>query len=511
MKIIFKNGHQELSRNKKYLIISLIISLYVFIPTYTILIRPKYILLMILSTVLLFLISKINKKIFLLVSLAILIINSILLHIILHWSRKEIDIYGRIDVAAISPILESIEYLMTHLNMFDVFIFIYFIIGLYLIYRLYIQLKHPYSIIKITAIILSILILVNIDHLTKIYPYNFINRYLNVPYADQIVKRQDYIHDFKNNTPTINKDLYYNKIIIILGESVNKNHMDIYGYNKKTTPFLAQLIKQEQSFKYNVIAPTNQTRFSVPIILTSATVKRYDDFYKSKSLVSTFREYGYKTYWLSNQAKGGTDGAVVSIAKEADYTKIKNLFWSQGTTDSILLKLLDKVYTETSNKEVYFFHLMGSHFRYKSRYDKNHTLFKKTNNIIEEYDNTIFFSDYILSQIYNKFKPNSKVLFIYISDHGELVTLDKCDHGLSPAYQDEYKIPFIIHSSVFNQRLAILKNLNKNRLINMESFNHVVRYLVGIDDNLTKISYNKNILVLSPENIFNYDDLIKLK
>lgn len=54
-----------------------------------------------------------------------------------------------------------------------------------------------------------------------------------------------------------------------------------------------------------MISPINQTRYSIPIDLTNATVDNFNLFFTSKLIVTTFKKYGYKTYWLSNQGRVG--------------------------------------------------------------------------------------------------------------------------------------------------------------------------------------------------------------
>ncbi len=296
-----------------------------------------------------------------------------------------------------------------------------------------------------------------------------------------------------------------------MGESASKNHMSAYNYNKKTTPFLDSLLEYPQSFKYNVIAPTNQTRYSVPIDLTNATVNNFNLFFTTKSIITTFKEYGYRTYWLSNQGKSGVhENYISTISNEADFTKIANFAYTDAKHDDVLIEYLDNINMDNNSKEFYLIHLMGSHASYEKRYPEKEALFKNSKDIIEQYDNTIFYTDTILQKIYNKFK-NSKLLFIYLSDHAEVVNIDKHGHGFLPAYKDEYEIPLFVYSSVKNNKLNKLKTLNGQSIFNMESFNKFIEYTVGIDENISNISTSSNVFTLDPVNIIDYNHLKKFK
>lgn len=507
IKLKIKN---ELVDNKKYFILSCIISTYVFISLFITVTTIKGMIAIVASIVILFIISKISKIIFILFAIMTLLINSAILHIGLHWGNT--TIMSRIEVAALSPKSESIEYLMTYLNMIDIFILFYIVIGIFLIYKLLTQLKHSYKIVKVLSLFfLSIVlfILYNLNLIKNVRSYNFIKQYINVVDIEKILERKNYLANLNHDLTNLNNDLHYDKIVIIMGESANKHHMSAYNYSIKTTPFLDTLLENNNSFKYNVIAPTNQTRYSIPITLTSATVDNFNRFFTTKSIITIFKEYGYRTYWLSNQGKVGMhENYIGTIASEADFEKTANLLYVDAKHDAVLIDYLNQINTSDKAKEVYFFHMMGSHNAYKKRYPKNSALFKNPKNVIEEYDNTIFYTDNILEKIYSRFK-NSKLLFIYLSDHGEVVNVNKHGHGFFPAYQDEYDIPLIVYSSEVNERLIELQNLNKSSLLNMERFNNFIEYIVGIDTNISHISTSSNVFTLKPNNIIDYNMLNK--
>ena len=507
MRKIYLKQKKELSSNKKYFLFSFFISIYVFLPQ---ILASSGIKSIFVSFIVLFLLAKVNKVIFIIISFFTLVTNIIILHIFIHWGSSAI--VPRIQAAMLSPNYETLEYLNTYIGVSEVFIFIYFLVGMYLFYQFLLGYKHSYRIIKTTSIsllLIIVFILVNIHKLKSLLPYTYIDKIALANEWKVIVdKRKEYlkkqIHMKKDG------NLFYDKIIIIMGESVNKHHMSIYDYSVSTTPFLSNLVKQNNTFKFNnIISPSNQTRYSVPLNLTDATVKHFYDFITSKSIIDNFKDYAYKTYWLSNQfSEGMHDSYISSIANESDFSFFTNFVYEHGgyadtQYDLVLLEQLDKIKIKKDTKELFIFHLLGSHFQYQKRYPANEALFKKPKNIIEKYDNTIYYTDYVIHQIFNKFK-NTKFLFIYLSDHAEVVDLKKSGHGYFPTYKDEYDVPLVIHSSIENNRLLKLKKLNETLLFNMESFNYIVKYLVGMENNLKKISHEPYVIALDPINIENY-------
>jgi glucan phosphoethanolaminetransferase (alkaline phosphatase superfamily) len=510
---ILNKIQKELVYSKNYLIFTLLLNLYIFMPLFFSQPTIKSRLATVISMLVLFLFSKISKNIFILLSLLTLTITSLISHIAWHWGTDNLS--ARIEVAALSPRYESREYLMNFLDKSDLIILFYFIIGLYLIYKFVVGTKHYYKTVRVLSLFtISFLLalMVYTDQIKSLRPYVFIKQYINIDNLEKIRERKVYLKNIKDNTIVSTENLLYDKIVIIMGESVNKHHMSVYDYKLKTTPFLDQLVESRNGFAYNVIAPANQTRYAIPLDLTDATVGRFDDFYKSKSLVTTFKEYGYKTHWFSNQALvGAHENAVATIVNEADDINVANRVYKEIKRDrTVMMKYLDGIHTNNA-KEVFFFHLIGSHIYYKKRYLEKDALIKNAKNLIEEYDNTIYSTDMLLKEIYKKFNKDPNVLFVYLSDHGEVVNISKNGHSFFPAYQDEYDIPLIIHSSKKNQRMVKLKELNQLSTFNMEGFNTLIKYITGMDANVSEISTSRTIFAVEPKNILDYKNIKRYK
>jgi heptose-I-phosphate ethanolaminephosphotransferase len=284
--------------------------------------------------------------------------------------------------------------------------------------------------------------------------------------------------------------------------------MSIYGYEKNTTPFLSHLKESGKLYLFDAIAPANQTQYSIPMLYTRAAIHDFRrTFVQSSSILRDFRLYGYQTYWISNQGKiGSTDTTISSIAQEANvahYSK-KCMHTYKTKSDIEILHYLDKI-KDNARKEMYVFHLMGSHADYRRRYTRDIRLIPRPKSVREKYDNTIYFTDYIIKHIVEKFS-NKKVLIIYISDHGEVVGKKIHGHAFLPPYKDEYDIPFVVYSSIDNPRIGELYEDNKKGYFNLENFNYIVEYLSGIGND-KNISYSNNIFAVEPENIFDYNKL----
>jgi heptose-I-phosphate ethanolaminephosphotransferase len=221
--------------------------------------------------------------------------------------------------------------------------------------------------------------------------------------------------------------------------------------------------------------------------------------------VTNFKANDYETYWISNQGRlGKNDSPISSMANEAKITIFANLNYLDAKTDEVILDYLNKL-QKNNKKEMMLVHIMGSHSDYINRYKNETALFKNTKNIVEQYDNSIHYTDTILSQIYERYK-NEKLLLIYISDHGENINMENNGHGFLPPFKDEYMVPFVIYSNVKNPRLNELSKDNKKGYFNLENLNYMVQYISGIS-NHKNISYSHDVMAVEPSHIYDFDKL----
>ena len=88
--------------------------------------------------------------------------------------------------------------------------------------------------------------------------------------------------------------------LLIIGESSAYHHWQINGYHRETSPRLAS--RNGVVTLPNMIAGAHYTWVSVPQLITRATPEDYDRQYREKSILTVFKEAGFKTVWLSNQS-----------------------------------------------------------------------------------------------------------------------------------------------------------------------------------------------------------------
>lgn len=173
------------------------------------------------------------------------------------------------------------------------------------------------------------------------------------------------------------------KIVVIVGESLNRNYMGLYGYAKPTTPNLSALLQDSTSsyrlFKFeNVVSPEVSTVPSLKKVLTNVSQRNPIPFENALTIVDYFNSAGYKTHWISNQVQLGESSTPITVIS----TTASQIYFSGledstengkspiGTKyDETLLAPFEKyIAADSTGKEVYFVHLMGNHWNYDDRY-----------------------------------------------------------------------------------------------------------------------------------------------
>ena len=345
-------------------------------------------------------------------------------------------------------------------------------------------------------------------------------------------KRADFQFAIKNNN--INEKQVF---VLVIGESASRHHMGLYGYKRNTTPYLDTL-KNLYVFN-NVISPSTQTRTAIMNILTLATVKNMQLYYEKGSIITAARNAGFSTYWISNQMKFGISDTDVSvIADDSDETFYLNIDWHTNSLDEKILPVLDKILAKEENKQFIIVHLLGSHFDYFKRYRDNPEfvlsdnykfpdyLSREQKKTIDEYDNSIRYTDYVLYSIIKQIQNlDCLSAVIYLSDHAEEVyDTEKTGIGHGSPLLSKYvvDIPFIIwfsdiylnlHNSLFNKPTEYLE-----RSYSTENLFHTLSdlmYLHFPEYDSTKSLVNENykaesLFVLNSENtVIKYEDIKK--
>jgi heptose-I-phosphate ethanolaminephosphotransferase len=225
-------------------------------------------------------------------------------------------------------------------------------------------------------------------------------------------------------------------IILILGESTNRNHMSLYGYHRNTNPLLSTF--QDLIVYQNVVSGYAHTMKSVPASLSFADLDNQLRAPETVTLAEVFQAANYKTYWLSNQAPIGIwDNMITLFAEQYETVQFVNAsgnnsyetLLSNSYDEKLLQPLSNALYAETPRKFIVV-HLLGAHLNYDKRYPPTFNVFNNDSSsqkqTIAAYDNAVLYNDFVVDSMLKmirdySIKENASCAVIYTSDHGENV------------------------------------------------------------------------------------------
>jgi glucan phosphoethanolaminetransferase (alkaline phosphatase superfamily) len=302
--------------------------------------------------------------------------------------------------------------------------------------------------------------------------------------------------------------------VVIVGETSRRANWSLFGYSRATTPRLDEI--KDRLFKFGrATANATTTSVSVPISLMRATHGTLQVSRSERSVVSLLKEAGFATYWISNQEHFGPfANSITAIANEADHVSFPNGAGANGdirNDDSNLLSRLDNVLEtmRTGSKVAVFLHMYGSHWNYTDRYplgfgkfpdgsDAPRVLPRRQAQLVDEYDNSVLFSDYVIRQVIDRLaNSNCNAGLIYFSDHGERLFdagVDDFGHGFPIPTRQEIEVPLMLWlSDTYRQtNSAAVKNLEQNAQSTVQ-LNNVFETIVD----LAKVQYDKRDASLS--------------
>ena len=250
-------------------------------------------------------------------------------------------------------------------------------------------------------------------------------------------------------------------IVLVIGESYNKYHSQLYGYQKTTSPRQMELAADSSLIAFtDVVAPWNLTSFVFKNVMSLYTVGDKGEWCDYPLFPEVFRKAGYHVTFITNQFQ--------SMAKEKFYDFSGGFFLnnpklslSQFDTrntrlhrfDDGVLKEYDLLKKENTKHNLIILHLSGSHVDYQARYpQKTHRFFtpdmyqrpeltEKQLQLLSDYDNSLRYNDSIVYAITQRF-IDKDAMVIYMPDHSEEI------------FDGEPYIYGRLHSTEIDYRLA---------------------------------------------------------
>lgn len=278
------------------------------------------------------------------------------------------------------------------------------------------------------------------------------------------------------------KDNEKSVVVLVIGESARSQNFSLYGYDKNTNPLLS---KTKNLYHFNATSCATYTTAGVKGILEHT---RTDDLYEI--LPNYLYRNNVDVVWRTTN--WGEPPVHIKDYQNRDVLKA-NCKGEGCNYDEILLTgLKEQIASSKKNKVLIILHTSTSHGpTYSKKYPPRFEVFKPVCNSVElgncshqelinAYDNTIVYTDYILYNIIEDLKQlkEYKSAMLFVSDHGEsLGEKNLYMHGvpLSIAPKEQYEIPFIVWVSDNSA-----KQLKHNKILSQNHVFHSVLNFLGI-------------------------------
>ena len=313
--------------------------------------------------------------------------------------------------------------------------------------------------------------------------------------------------------------------VMVVGETARAHNFSLYGYPRDTNPLLS---KTPGIIAFpDAMTQSNTTHKSVPMLLSAASAEDFERLFHEKGILAAFKEAGFHTVFISNQQPNHSFIDFLGEQADEHYFLKKDASSKENHYDADLLKKLDEILPETdaSSSSHYSYrklfvvlHTYGSHFNYQERYPRSFAYFKPDSrseakpenrqDLLNAYDNTIRYTDYILHGIVERLqkweklqakalaKTQAKTLgatsqptsaMLYTSDHGENIFDDDRRlflHAAPKASDYELHVPFIIWTSegFGKQYPDTWKALEENRTKQVQTSLSAFHTMLGIGD-----------------------------
>jgi glucan phosphoethanolaminetransferase (alkaline phosphatase superfamily) len=228
--------------------------------------------------------------------------------------------------------------------------------------------------------------------------------------------------------------------VLVVGESSRPDHWGLYGYSRSTTPRLAA--ESNLVLFDDAVTQAALTQIAVPLIITRNTIDRIDQ--RENSVIALFQEIGFKTHWFSTQQRDQYTGAINRYSAEASDVRFLDRQY-----DNVLVDLLRGAASksEFQGKHFVLLHTQGSHGVFVDRCPPEQRVFPvgtevtERDRLINSYDNSIVYTDFVLSELIAFLKQRAGITaLLYVADHGENLR-DDARSLLGHFYNNEYDLP----------------------------------------------------------------------
>lgn len=248
-------------------------------------------------------------------------------------------------------------------------------------------------------------------------------------------------------------------VVFIIGETTRWDHMGIFGYERNTTPRLAQE-KNLAAFRGYSCDTATKLSLRCMFVREGGASDNPQRTLKEQNVFSVLSQLGFNTdlYAMQSEMWFYSNTMAENIAyREQIGAEPRN---RGKTVDDMLLisEMQQSIKPDDNGKHLIILHTKGSHFNYTQRYTREYAQWKpecvnvdsgcSKAQMINSFDNSVTYVDHFITKVFDQLRDKKAIVF-YAADHGESINEREHLHGTprKMAPPEQFRVPMMVWMS----------------------------------------------------------------
>lgn len=248
-------------------------------------------------------------------------------------------------------------------------------------------------------------------------------------------------------------------VVFIIGETTRWDHMGIFGYERNTTPKLAQE-KNLAAFRGYSCDTATKLSLRCMFVREGGADNNPQRTLKEQNVFAVLKQLGFSSDLYAMQSEmwfySNTMADNISYREQIG-AEPRN---RGKTVDDMLLidEMQNSLAQNPEGKHLIILHTKGSHFNYTQRYPRSYAQWKPEcigvdsgctkAQMINSYDNSETYVDHFITSVFDQLRDKKAIVF-YAADHGESINEREHLHGTprNMAPPEQFRVPMLVWMS----------------------------------------------------------------
>lgn len=243
-------------------------------------------------------------------------------------------------------------------------------------------------------------------------------------------------------------------VLVIVFESLRKQNLEAYGYQRKTTPNFTKF-KYEHPDEFFVFkhpyTVSSTTMLAVPAVLTGIAPYQTSEVFYSQPIMWDYGNIlNYRTFFITSHSLKWYRFDRFYAKEKLNHLWYKEVsghafFNDLGIDDAKTMDHLNEVIHQDSEDPFFgIVQLNATHYPYNV--PKKFAKWKGT--FLDEYDNSILYQDHVIGKLFDELERSGKLkntVIIFTSDHGESLKDHNNIGHVDSYYAETISVPLMLY------------------------------------------------------------------